>query len=270
MDTSNYLSIGEFAELSGIKRKTLIYYDQIGLLVPIQKAQNGYRYYDYPQLYRVNMINLFKEIGMPLVEIKDHLQNSTPEQAALLLKRQRERIHQKQQHYDQMARMVDQQLASLEEYALADELKFSIESYERVPLFFSSRVYRKPNFRASISLSEVYQQSFSAGYQFIYPAGIVFRNSAESSDYVSFESIEVQYYVKVPGADEARPAGKYVICYFYGGTEYLNIFHRTFAYLKENQLRAVSDIYVDVILNGLSAQKFDDFLLKLLVQVEPL
>ena len=88
MNSNNYLSISEFAKLSGIKRKTLIYYDQIGLLTPEYTAENGYRYYDYSQIYTVNMINLFREIRMPLAEIKEHLQNSTPEQATVLLKRQ--------------------------------------------------------------------------------------------------------------------------------------------------------------------------------------
>lgn len=270
MDTTNYLSISEFAKLSGIKRKTLIYYDQIGLLKPEYTAENGYRYYDYPQLYRVNMINLFREIKMPLAEIKEHLQNSTPEQAAFLLKRQREVIRQKQEYYEEMAGMVDRQLASLEEYAKADRLEFSIVSFDRVPLFFSSTVYQGSNFRASISLSQMYHESFNAGYRFIYPAGIVFKDEHNFSNMDFFENPKMQYYVKVPEAVEARPAGEYLICYFFGPIDQSDIFPQMLDYLKKKQLRVKGDIYIDVILNGLAAQKFDDFLLKLVVQVIPI
>lgn len=269
MDTSNYLSIGDFARLSGIKRKTLIYYDQIGLLAPVHTTEKGYRYYDYPQLYKVNMINLFKEIKMPLAEIKDHLQNSTPEKAAILLKRQRELIRQKQEYYEQMAGMVDRQLSSLEEYATADRLKFSIVHLEQQPLFFSSTAYQVSTFRASIPLSDIYQQSFAAGYEFIYPSGFMFENTSSLLDADVLYAANVHPYIKVPEAAEARPAGDYLICYFHGETYRAIVFQQMIDYIKQHHLIIQGDIYIDVILNGLSAQKFDDFLLKLIVQVRP-
>lgn len=269
MNTSNFLTISQFADLSGIKRKTLIYYDQIGLLTPKYTAENGYRYYDYPQLYTVNMIHLFREIKMPLAEIKEHLQNSTPEQAALLLKRQREVIRQKQEYYQQMANMVDRQLDSLEEYAAADQLKFSVVALEREPLFFSSNVYQAVKFRASIPLSEIYQQSFAAGYRFIYPAGMMFKNTNAILDADELNATDVYTYIKVPEAAEARPAGNYLTCYFYGETTRVRIFHQMLDYLEKNHLQIEGDIYIDVMLNALAAKKFDDFLLKLIVQVIP-
>lgn len=269
MDTSNYLSIGEFAEISGIKRKTLIYYDQIGLLIPEYTAENGYRFYDYPQLYTVNMINLFREIKMPLAEIKDHLQNSTPEQAAILLKRQRELIRQKQEYYEQMAGMVDRQLASLEEYATADRLAFSVVHLEHEPLFFSSKVYQASNFRASIPLSEMFQQSFAEGYQFIYPVGFMFENNENLLDAKLLKITDVHPYVKVPNAEKTRSAGEYLIYYFKGEEIQVSMFRQMFAFLEKKQLQIDGNIYVDVILNGLAAQKFEDFLLKLVVRVVP-
>lgn len=269
MDTSNYLSIGDFAKLSGIKRKTLIYYDQIGLLAPVHTTEKGYRYYDYPQLYTVNMINLFREIKMPLAEIKSHLKDSSPEQAAVLLKRQREVIHQKQAYYNEMAAMVDRQLSSLEEYATADRLKFSVVQLDREPLFFSSTVYQAPTFRASIPLSDIYQQSFAAGYEFIYPAGIMFKNSGSLLDAESLYATDVHPYIKVPEAAESRPAGDYLICYFHGETYRAIVFRQMIDYIEQHHLQIQGDIYIDVILNGLSAQKFEDFLLKLVVRVLP-
>lgn len=41
------LTIKETAELMGISIRTLHYYDEIGLLVPEKKAENGYRFLRY-------------------------------------------------------------------------------------------------------------------------------------------------------------------------------------------------------------------------------
>lgn len=47
------------------------------------------------------------------------------------------------------------------------------------------------------------------------------------------------------------------------------MFRQMFAFLEKKQLQIDGNIYVDVILNGLAAQKFEDFLLKLVVRVVP-
>ena len=44
------LTIGQFAALHGINKKTLMWYDEIGLFHPsLIHPENGYRYYSYYQ-----------------------------------------------------------------------------------------------------------------------------------------------------------------------------------------------------------------------------
>lgn len=42
-------TIGQFAAIHGIHKKTLMWYDQVGLLSPAFVGENGYRYYSYRQ-----------------------------------------------------------------------------------------------------------------------------------------------------------------------------------------------------------------------------
>lgn len=47
---SKLLTIGQFASLHGINKKTLMWYDEIGLFHPaFIHPENGYRYYSYHQ-----------------------------------------------------------------------------------------------------------------------------------------------------------------------------------------------------------------------------
>ena len=44
------LTIGQFAAMHGIHKKTLMWYDEIGLFTPAAiHPENGYRFYDYHQ-----------------------------------------------------------------------------------------------------------------------------------------------------------------------------------------------------------------------------
>jgi DNA-binding transcriptional MerR regulator len=64
------LSIGRFADATGLTVKALRYYDEIGLLVPARvDPGNGYRYYDAAQLETAVTIRRLRALELPLDEI---------------------------------------------------------------------------------------------------------------------------------------------------------------------------------------------------------
>lgn len=68
-------TIGQFAALHGINKKTLMWYDEIGLFRPATVKDNGYRYYTYHQSSTLETILMLRELGMSLQEIGDFLQH---------------------------------------------------------------------------------------------------------------------------------------------------------------------------------------------------
>ena len=63
--------IGQFAELAGVSRKTLRFYDHIGLLRPCcTDVRTGYRLYSAEQLQQLAVIHALKELGASLREIR--------------------------------------------------------------------------------------------------------------------------------------------------------------------------------------------------------
>ena len=63
-------TVWKLAKLAGVTPRTLHYYDEIGLLHPSSKAENGYRCYDEGSLLRLQQILLYRELDLPLAEIK--------------------------------------------------------------------------------------------------------------------------------------------------------------------------------------------------------
>jgi len=64
------LTIQKFAKLAGTTRRTLIFYDEKDLFKPKEVAANGYRYYDYDQLYEATFILELRQLGLSISEIK--------------------------------------------------------------------------------------------------------------------------------------------------------------------------------------------------------
>jgi DNA-binding transcriptional MerR regulator len=71
--------ISEFSRLSQVSMKTLRYYDQLGLLKPATTDPlNGYRYYTTEQLFQLNRILAFKDLGLTLEQIRRALDEQIP------------------------------------------------------------------------------------------------------------------------------------------------------------------------------------------------
>lgn len=68
-------TVKDVAEISGVSIRTLRYYDEIGLLKPTQITDAGYRLYDNKALEQLQEIIFFRELEIPLVEIKNIMEN---------------------------------------------------------------------------------------------------------------------------------------------------------------------------------------------------
>src|SRR5258707_3653723 len=68
---SNTLSIGDFSFMTHLSIKTLRYYHQVGLLEPAEVDPNtGYRYYHVEQIPTAQIIQRFRDLNMPVDEVK--------------------------------------------------------------------------------------------------------------------------------------------------------------------------------------------------------
>jgi|GEM_PF-3230901 len=62
-------SVKEVMNIANISRKTLYHYERLGLLIPIKRGDNGYRYYDDTSLLRLQQIQIYQQLNLSLTEI---------------------------------------------------------------------------------------------------------------------------------------------------------------------------------------------------------
>lgn len=78
-NNSIYFTAGQFAKLHHINKRTLHYYDEIGLFSPKHKGENNYRYYTYEQSMEIENILALREVGMTIEELKNYVRNPNPQ-----------------------------------------------------------------------------------------------------------------------------------------------------------------------------------------------
>lgn len=75
--TNIKMTTAQFAKLHKVNKRTLHYYDNIGLFSPSTKGDNGYRYYDVSQSITFEYIRMLKEMNMSIEEITDYCKHPT-------------------------------------------------------------------------------------------------------------------------------------------------------------------------------------------------
>ena len=63
-------TVKQLSALAGVTPRTLHHYDEIGLLKPSRVGDNGYRYYGEEALLRLQQILFYRELDMPLEDIR--------------------------------------------------------------------------------------------------------------------------------------------------------------------------------------------------------
>jgi DNA-binding transcriptional MerR regulator len=106
------LTVGELSRLSGVTVRTLHHYDEIGLVRPSERTAAGYRLYADADVLRLQQVLVFRELGMPLDEIAEALDQATDR--AALLRTHRQALVARRGKLDAMLAAIDTALMALE------------------------------------------------------------------------------------------------------------------------------------------------------------
>ena len=102
-------SIGQFAALHGVNKKTLMWYDEIGLFCPAVVKENGYRYYTYFQSATLEAILLLRELDVPVARIRSFLDDRSAQSLAALWDEQLDAVNRKLARLKELRRTMQAQ-----------------------------------------------------------------------------------------------------------------------------------------------------------------
>ena len=105
-------TVKELSKLSGVTVKTLHHYHKIGLLLPYEVSEAGYRLYGTKELERLQEILFYRELDFPLKRIQQLL-DGEPERLAIL-SGQEKLLLLRQQRLERIIQTLRQSISRLE------------------------------------------------------------------------------------------------------------------------------------------------------------
>ena len=267
---NNCFTTGEFAKACNITKQTLFHYDAIGLLTPHFKDEKGYRYYSYQQFDLLYVINILKELGMSLKEIKQFIKTNSPERMIALFQSKSDELTQKIETLKQIQRDIETRIDLTEEATQLHFSKIYTEYHETEYLFLSDRIPDYSNYQFVRSVSEFITISTEKKLNVGYPIGaMLHREKLLGQQYGNYTYL----YLKIEEGQNHVPryekkAGLYVIGYHIGEEDTIGkTYDQILQYMKNNHLEIQDFAYEEFILDSISVTHTDAYVTKIVIPV---
>ncbi len=245
------LTTKQFADLCGVEKRTLFYYDEINLLKPAHLSENGYRMYQREQFDHLSMIKALQSIGLTLEEIKKLINQSDIKQSKQLLELQIPLLRQKQEELKQAELMLTHLTKELSDYLLiGSDLYFEKEQKEEYLITHEIEKKDKNNFINYLTYG--------------YHHGVIIE------DFSSLQASSV--YKKVSSQEKSnktKPEGNYACIYYSAPNGKINYYMREYTQvMKDKLLKTEGPIYMDEISSDFIRLPNEEFLFKLSVKLK--
>ncbi|MDR0936895.1 MAG: MerR family transcriptional regulator [Oscillospiraceae bacterium] len=252
MNKDGLLSISELARFARTSRTALIYYDNMGLITPLARGENDYRYYSDHQIATVNLVRTLKELGMPLKDIAKVVGNRTPETIMRLFDEQTKIIDGNIEKLQRVKQMIKTLEHSIETAREVDENVIELHHAEASSIFLGPQCDYSKGKTLDDALLEfyVYCENTDSAMDLNYSAwGMFNQERIERHDWKWPD----RFYFSMPNAPAEKPAGLYLTGYTrgdYGQTD--ELYSRLMVYMRQNELIIDGPAYEEYPLNEIS------------------
>lgn len=264
------LTIGQFATLHGINKKTLMWYDEIGLFHPsFIHPENGYRYYSYYQSALLETILLLRELDVPIDEIQAFMKNRSAASMEQLLQEKIEDLDRGMAHLRAVRKTLSYHCQNMRTLLTMDLSEISIVR-KKEHSFVTVDVNRDTTFDRQVEMitAETKKYQLRRLHDASYGTMIAV-DSLRKGDFEDYSKlfIEIPFPIKKAGL-HLQPAGDYVRAFYRDAAESpVLCYQRIFDYVEEHGL-ALSGFSYEVIINENVIDRIEDALVQIEIPVK--
>ena len=242
----------------------------MGLLSPVERGDNNYRYYSPHQVTLTNLINTMQELEVPLKKIVGLIKHRTPEDIVSLFSEQSKHIDRQIEKFLDAQKLLLTLKGIIEEGLSVDEERIDVRWEEEESILIGPQVDYSDGTTIEEALLEFYKHWNAADgdLDLNYPVWAIFSEERiKRGDWAGPD----KFYFKMPDAPDRKPAGLYATGYtrgYYGQSDAL--YKRLMAYIEDNRLEICGPAFEMYLLNEISISDPYDYLMRVSISVKKL
>ena len=264
------LTVSQFAKLHNVNKRTLHYYDEIGIFSPDYKGENGYRYYDYMQGVDFEYIKMLKELNMGLDEIKKYIDSPNEEDFKEIADVKIKEIDREIRTLNRRREVLEDKLNKLNK---CDEVRkknsIKVIDCEEQKFFFTPFKFEDDDLKQLIAhIKDVWTvDEYCKGIGSFVSVDKIKRGEFEEYDGLFIEMLE-DMESKNTKNTIIKPKGKYICAYHMGDWDTLpNFYGEIVKYAEENNLTLVGYSF-EIGMNDFAISDMGDYITQIMIRVE--
>ncbi len=267
---SLYFTAGQFARLHQLNKRTLHYYDDIGLFSPAYKGENGYRYYTYQQSAQLENILAMRQLNMSIEEISSYLKHPNPQDFLEISQNKIQAIDQQIQQLQVLKQVFEQRQQSLARCAQIHDSQIEVESFAAHHYLLTPMPVEDNPMR---NMQQIMQHLQSAWEHSSYKAGCGSYISLEKALQGQFDVYDGVFTPVDPQDDDSlfllRPAGQYLCGYSVGSWDKLpELYSSMISYAKEHRFALTGNCY-EIGLNEFAISRPEEYVARVSILIDP-
>ena len=264
------LTVSQFAKLHNVNKRTLHYYDEIGIFSPDYKGENGYRYYDYMQGVDFEYIKMLKELNMGLDEIKKYIDSPNEEDFKEIADVKIKEIDREIRTLNRRREVLENKLNKLNK---CDEVRkknsIKVIDCEEQKFFFTPFKFEDDDLKQLIAhIKDVWTvDEYCKGIGSFVSVDKIKRGEFEEYDGLFIEMLE-DMESKNTKNTIIKPKGKYICAYHMGDWDTLpNFYGEIVKYAEGNNLTLVGYSF-EIGMNDFAISDMEDYITQIMIRVE--
>ncbi len=263
-------SIGQFARLHEINKKTLMWYDEINLLKPAVIKENGYRYYTYQQSFVLEIILMLRELDVPISSIQSFLSGRSAASLKNLFAEGISKIDETTARLTFLRKTMEIMQQKMEMLLTLDLTAISVIEKRQKSYFAVVDIHDELPFEAEIEgvVKEAKKHQLhrlhDASYGAMLPVEKLYQDKNDEYEYL---------YIQIPkpvdkGRIHIQPKGRYLQAFCKGSWDKLpDRYREIIAYAKSHNLTLTGFAYEKGI-NEMVIDKLDDYITQIEIPIK--
>lgn len=259
------LTTAQFASLHNINKRTLHYYDSIGLFSPHTVGENGYRYYDLSQSIAFENLLMLRELNMSIDEMKAYVQNPDPQKFLSLSHTKELELEEQIKRLQNIKNVIQEKKKQIEFCQNLKESKIEIQACREEKLLVLPYDFYEND------LSNVFtymKNNWNIEQIRMGVGGIISSEKVIKHDFSRYDGIYTPALKQTPDKDIfLRPQGNYICCYHRGAWDTLPLaYEKILAFAQNNRLTLTGFAY-EMGLNEFAITEEKDYVTKMMIRV---
>lgn len=265
MKQTKYLSISEFSKINGVSKHTLYHYDEIKLFSPTYIDKNKYRYYSIDQIETFQTITILKDLGMPLKEIKNFLDERNPQNVYDILDDREKDIDHQIQHLKKIKSFIQNNKTFISKYMLSDFNKIEIQTFD-TRYYLRTDIKNNNEKEWAIATNQLIEQTKEIDFLIAY---IQYKKDIENNVYNNYTNVILLLPHKIKNKNlKILPKGRYLVGYHKGNFSQIGkTYKKMMTYIQDHHLIMEDEIIEYYVVDNLVTKNSDEYITEINIKL---